>query len=192
MHTEPQSPGTANFLAKPAWNPYWVGAGIGVLSWIVFVVVNNPIGVTTALSEVAGACAIPFVGKDAVFSNAYWSKTRPAWDYGTLFLIGTFFGSLTSAILGKTFRIETVPQVWRQRFGSSSIKRLSVAFVGGLLAMYGARMAGGCTSGHGITGSLQLAVSSWTFFITLFVVGIVTARVMFGSIGSIGSKATQS
>jgi uncharacterized protein len=40
-------------------------------------------------------------------------------------------------------------------------------------------MAGGCTSGHGISGSLQLAVSSWTFFLTMFVFGILTALVLF-------------
>ena len=34
------------------WSPYLAGAGIGILSWIVFVVVNNPIGVTTALSQI--------------------------------------------------------------------------------------------------------------------------------------------
>ena len=43
-------------------------------------------------------------------------------------------------------------------FGSSAANRLTVAFVGGLLAMYGARMAGGCTSGNGLSGSMQLAL----------------------------------
>jgi uncharacterized membrane protein YedE/YeeE len=47
--------------------------------------------------------------------------------------------------------------------------------------MYGARLAGGCTSGHGISGSLQLAVSSWTFFLTMFASGVLTALVLFRS-----------
>ena len=37
--------------------PYLVGAGIGVLSWVVFAVVNQPIGMSTALSQVSGAVA---------------------------------------------------------------------------------------------------------------------------------------
>ena len=53
------------------------------------------------------------------------------------------------------------------------------AFVGGAIIMYGARMAGGCTSGHGISGSLQLAVSSWVFFLTMFAAGVVTALILF-------------
>ncbi len=51
--------------------------------------------------------------------------------------------------------------------------------IGGVLIMYGARMAGGCTSGHGISGSLQLALSSWVFFLTLFAFGLIKALVLF-------------
>ncbi|HAI10768.1 MAG TPA: hypothetical protein DCM28_03630, partial [Phycisphaerales bacterium] len=42
------------------------------------------------------------------------------------------------------------------------------------------RMAGGCTSGHGISGGLQLAVSSWAFFFAMFGSGVVTAFALFG------------
>ena len=45
--------------------------------------------------------------------------------------------------------------------------------------MVGARLAGGCTSGHGISGSLQLALSGWLFFACVFASGMITARVMF-------------
>ena len=88
--------------------------------------------------------------------------------------------SLAAALFGRTFRVETVPQVWRERFGPSATKRFLAAFVGGVLVMFGARLAGGCTSGHGISGSLQLALSSWTFFLVMFASGLVTAWLMFG------------
>lgn len=156
---------------------YLVGAGIGVLSWVVFVVVNNPIGITTALSEVSGAAAMPLLGTEEVAANPYWAKTVPAWDYGTLFLFGTFLGALASSLANKTFRWELVPSVWSERFGARPGPRMVAAFVGGILAMYGARLAGGCTSGHGISGSLQLAVSSWTFFLVMFASGVLTARI---------------
>jgi len=156
-----------------------IGAGIGILSWVVFTVVNAPIGISTAVSEAAGVAAIPLLGQEGVLQNPYWAKTVPAWDYGTLFLVGTFLGALVSAILDRTFAWETVPSVWREHFGNTTAKRFAVAFIGGVLVMYGARMAGGCTSGHGISGSLQLAVSSWVFFIVMFLSGVITARVMF-------------
>jgi uncharacterized membrane protein YedE/YeeE len=46
--------------------------------------------------------------------------------------------------------------------------------------MFGARLAGGCASGHGISGSLQLALSGWVFFASVFVSGILTALMLFG------------
>jgi hypothetical protein len=161
------------------WNPYLVGALMGVLSWLAFGLVNNPLGVTTSLSGVSGACAVPVLGAEGVKANPYWAKTPPAWDYGTIFLVGTVLGSLVAALTSRTFRVETVPSVWRERFGPSAGKRLIASFIGGIVIMYGARMAGGCTSGHGISGSLQLAVSSWTFFLTMFITGVIAARVLF-------------
>src|SRR5690606_36514412 len=106
-------------------------------------------------------------------------KTIPAWDYGTLFLVGTFLGALLSALVARTLAWEKVPSVWKEHLGSSTGKRFAVAFLGGVLVMYGARMAGGCTSGHGISGTLQLAASSWVFFIVMFVSGVLTAKFTF-------------
>ncbi|MGD0652849.1 MAG: YeeE/YedE thiosulfate transporter family protein [Thermoguttaceae bacterium] len=185
--------GGGGFLTRSRWNPYLVGIGIGLLSWAVFAIVNAPLGVTTSLSQWAGLAAEPVMGVEGVRANPYWTKDFPQWDYGTFFLIGTFFGALVGAWLSRDLKIEVVPSVWRERFGGSPTKRLAVAFAGGILAMYGARMAGGCTSGNGLSGSLQLAVSGWTFFITMFVTGLATAWLMFGrKRSSVPSSSTES
>ncbi|MCP5525294.1 MAG: YeeE/YedE family protein [Verrucomicrobiales bacterium] len=161
------------------WNPYLVGAGIGILSWIVFAVMNKPLGITTSLTAVSGWCAGPVLGADAVRSNAYFSKYVFSWDYGVLFLVGTFAGAMLSAILAGTWKVESVPPAWAQRFGNGTVGRFIAAFLGGVIIMFGARLAGGCTSGHGISGSLQLALSSWVFFLTLFASGVLTALILF-------------
>ena len=183
---------TASAGTRPAgrWNPYVVGAGIGLLSCAVFAIVNNPLGISTPISSATSLCAAPVLGSEAVAQNAYWNKFPLQWDYHTLFLIGTFLGALVSALAGRHFRVQAVPATWRSRFGSSPGRRLAVAFVGGVIIMYGARMAGGCTSGHGISGSLQLALSGWVFFLTLFAFGILTALVMFRQGGK--TTSTQS
>jgi hypothetical protein len=170
-----------NFLRQARWNPYVVGAGIGVLSWLVFAIVDKPLGVTTALTGLAGACATPFVGADTISANTYFKQHAFKWDYGMLFLGGIALGGFLSAVVSKSFRAEAVPAVWRERFGPSVPKRMLGAFLGGILAMFGARLADGCTSGNGISGSLQLAVGGWTFFMTLFAFGILTSLVLFGS-----------
>lgn len=168
-----------NVILRSRWNPYVVGVAIGILSWVVFAVVNKPLGMSTSISAASGACAIPFIGEQSVLSNAYWSKTSPKWDYGMLFLVGTLGGALVSSLISRSFKFETVPSVWSQRFGPSKAKRMLWAFLGGVLILYGARMADGCTSGHGISGTLQLALSSWTFFLTMFASGVVAAFLMF-------------
>lgn len=166
-------------LKRENWSPYLVGAGIGVLSWVVFVVVANPIGITTAISQVAGGVAALVVGPDTVSQNPYWARNPMRLDYGMLFDIGTFLGALASALASRSFRIETVPPVWRERFGPSVAKRMIVAFIGGAIAMYGARMAGGCTSGNGISQGLQLAVVGWTFIVVMFASGLLTTWALF-------------
>lgn len=168
-------------LRRERWSPYAVGAAIGVLSWVVFYLVDKPLGVTTPLTGLAGVCATPFLGADGVAGNAYFKAHTFKWDYSLLFIGGIALGGFLSALLAGSFRAEIVPAVWRERFGPSAGKRLLAAFLGGALVMYGARLADGCTSGNGISGSLQLAVGGWTFFLTLFAAGIVTSLVLFGT-----------
>lgn len=176
--------GNGRAETKGRWNPYLVGVGIGVLSWFAFGLVNQPLGISTALSSVSSICARPVLGAEGVAQNPYWAKNPLKWDGGMLFLVGTFLGSLMSVLVSRTFRMEKVPVTWSRQFGPSTARRFGAAFLGGIIIMYGARMAGGCTSGHGISGSLQLALSSWTFFLTMFVAGIVTALILFPKRGS--------
>jgi len=170
-----------SIITTPHWNPYLVGAAIGILSWLVFLVVYKHLAMSTEISKWSGATTSIVAGSETVNNNAYWAKTAPKIGYSTIFLVATAVGAFVSAILSKDFKVELVPQVWADRFGPSATKRYVGAFIGGILLMFGARMAGGCTSGHGISGSLQLAVSSWIFFITMFIGGVIAARVMFPS-----------
>ncbi|PAW62445.1 MAG: hypothetical protein B9S36_06190 [Verrucomicrobiia bacterium Tous-C2TDCM] len=167
-------------MKKQRWNPYLVGALIGLLSVLTFSIADKPIGMSTGIAQASGACALPVLGADGVAANSYWAKKAvPQWDYSSLFVVGSLVGSFLSALTSSGFKIITVPEVWRRRFGPSVPKRMVAAFLGGVVILYGARLADGCTSGHGISGSLQLAVSSWTFFLVMFTSGIATAFVLF-------------
>lgn len=167
-------------MKSPRWNPYLVGALIGVLSIITFSLADKPIGMSTGIAQASGACVMPVIGAEGVAANAYWAKKAvPAWDYGSLFVLGSLLGALVSAVTSGSFKLESVPTVWRERFGSSVMKRMAAAFIGGAVILFGARLADGCTSGHGISGSLQLAVSSWTFFLVMFASGIISAFLLF-------------
>ena len=75
------------------------------------------------------------------------------------------------------------PAIWAWRFGPSKVKRYVVAFFGGIVMIIGARLADGCTSGHAISGGLQLAVSSWVFLGSMFISGVAAAFLLFGKEG---------
>ena len=68
---------------------------------------------------------------------------------------------------------------WLTRFGASRGKRFAAAALGGFLILFGARLAGGCTSGHILSGVSQLAVSSLLFFVAAFGVAMLAARALF-------------
>ncbi len=174
-----ESLGAARKTKRVDWSPYLVGAGIGILSWIAFGVVKDPLGVTTAFSRLASLFAEPLIGPEAVAKNSYWKSMPLTWDYGVWFLVGLPLGAFIAAVISGTFRLEFVPEVWRQQFGGSVLKRFIAAFFGGAIIMFGARMAGGCTSGHGISGGLQLALSSWEFLIVMFATGLLVSSMMF-------------
>ena len=96
-----------------------------------------------------------------------------------MLVIFVAIGAFIAARLGGERFVETVPDTWRRRFGPSVPLRMLAAFGGGLILIFGARMAGGCTSGHAISGGLQLALSSWVFTGAMFLSGIATAMVLF-------------
>ena len=171
-------------LAMKSWSPYLAGAGIGMLSWFAFATADRPIGVTTSF-ESAAALTERAVDPQLETTNAYFAKKEaeqkpPKIDWETMLVIGIFVGAFASSRLSGDRRSQLVEPLWQARFGGSVALRLVIAFLAGGLMMFGARLAQGCTSGHGISGTLQLAVSSWVFISVAFSVGIVTAWLMYG------------
>ena len=174
-----------NVLTKERWSPYVIGAGIGVLSWVTFGLMGKALGVSTTMVRWAGLLGSIF-GSEPIRSNPYYSKyliDKPAVDWQMMLVIGLPLGALASSVLSKSFRRETVPDLWNWRFGPSRLLRYASAFVGGAIMLFGARLAGGCTSGHGISGGLQFSVGSWIFFVSFFIAGILSAFALFGREG---------
>ena len=162
----------------PAWSPYLVGAGIGILSWLTFYFSDKPIGASSFYATVAG-----FVGKALAPRHTetleYFKSNPPKINWEFVFVLAAIAGAAAAALTGGRFVNEWVPAMWSARFGDSTLLRAVFAFGGGILMAFGARMAGGCTSGHGISGTLQLNVASWIAVICFFIGGAVIANLMF-------------
>jgi uncharacterized protein len=124
------------------WNPYLAGALTGLL--LVFSVwfTGKYIGASTTFVRAAGYVEQAF-NPERVAALEYFKKELPKVDWQFLFVIGIFFGSLIASTTSKSFRVQAVPTMWDSHFGPSKLKRGIVAFVGGAIAMFGARLADG-------------------------------------------------
>lgn len=174
------------FLFKYPWSPYVVGAGIGVLSWITVYFMGQVLGASTPMVSAAGVIE-GLISPDHVRNNPYLADQlvgKPVFNWQMALVLMLPAGAFLSARLAGTRRREFMPAIWERRFGASVSRRYLWAFTGGMIMLFGARLAGGCTSGHGISGGLQLALSGWVFMISLFSSGILTAYLLYSKIRS--------
>jgi len=163
-------------LRAKSWSPFAVGLAIGLLSWFAFATADHGLGITTPF-EYGAALVQRALGSS---NEAYFRDHTPKLGWEVMVVVGVFIGSLVSSKLSGDREHATVPIAWRRRFGGSVGLRMALALSGGVVMMLGARLARGCTSGHGITGALQLAVSSWIFIVIAFVAAIATALAIYG------------
>jgi len=87
-----------------------------------------------------------------------WMR-RPAEKIGwrLFFVVGVVLGGLVATLVGGDAHVSldyAVP-------GSTTAARMAVLVLAGVLMGYGARTAGGCTSGHGLSGSALASPASW-------------------------------
>lgn len=166
------------------WSPYLAGALVGVLAVVsVYATTQlmgktNFLGASTTFVRAAGLLEQAAFA-ERVAANEYFTKEKVRVDWQFMFVIGIFFGALIASLSDRSFKLESVPPTWRERFGSSIGKRAAGAFFGGIVAMLGARMADGCPSGHGLSGMMQLSVSAFVALALFFGTGVVVAALVY-------------
>ena len=166
------------------WSPYLAGALLGVLAIVsVYATTQllgktNYLGASTTFVRAAGLLERT-VYPERVAANEYFTKEKVRVDWQFMLVLGIFLGALIASTIDKSFKLESIPPTWEERFGPSIIKRGAAAFFGGIVAMLGARMADGCPSGHGLSGMMQLSVSAFLALAMFFGVGVVVARLLY-------------
>lgn len=169
----------ASVFTDPNWSPYAVGLGIGILSWLSFLISGKPIATSTTFARTGGMIEEAITGEKAR-QRPYFKKIKLEINWQWMLVIGIVLGSFLSAFLSGDLQANVwVPSLWASTFGDSAVLRVVVALVGGIILGFGARFADGCTSGHGISGTMQLAVSGWVSAIFFFIGGIITAHIIF-------------
>lgn len=167
----------------PKARPYVFGALSGLLLTASVGIAGQFFGTSTTFPRAATGL-LQLVGFDLsgwsfaqVRDGSLTGLAFPNWQL--MFVIGIGIGAFIAARLTGTFKTESLPPMWVDRFGDRTGRRIAYSLVGGTLAMVGARMAGGCPSGHGVSGMSQLGVSSLIALAMFFVGGIAAARILY-------------
>ena len=144
----------------------WIvtGLGLALLNCILFYSgwQNRPMGASSSYPYLIDMLT-------GTTQNAYFSSIQTAGNWQLWFLFGAGIAGFFQSMKAGTFRIRLIQDRWQQYKGGSKIKRVIWAFIGGFLLILGARLAGGCTSGHIISGGMQVAISSYVFAIFTFI-----------------------
>ena len=171
--------------------------GAAFLAAVAFV---KPIGVSTQFVIADGIVWHPFsdslVEKDPgsktgfASPNSYLNKSGGKYaksvanplNYSFVFVLAMVAGAFLSSRLGgprPTGQDRKAPEVWRQRFGERAAWRYVTVFFAGFLVLFGARLAGGCTSGHMMSGMMQTSLSGYLFAMGAFAVAVPTAVFLY-------------
>ncbi len=153
---------------------FYAGIALSILNPIVFMAAtfNRPIGASTAFPYLADLIT-------GTTQNNYFGAIQKSGNWEILFLVGAFLSGLIISLIRKEFRFTLIHSNWKRFKGSSPGKRILWAFIGGFLLITGARMAGGCTSGHILSGGMQLALSSIVFALFVFTGLLVTGKLFY-------------
>lgn len=182
----------SHFLYLKKWS--WLASGIALaIAFLLAVALVKPIGVSTQFVILDG------IIWDGIFdevivedstaksgytsTNAYLNKSGGKYakhasnplNYSFVFVISMVLGGfIASKMQSSNAKIDDPisPPIWKERFGDAAPSRLFTAFVCGALVLFGARLAGGCTSGHMMSGMMQTSISGYLFALGAFAVAI--------------------
>jgi hypothetical protein len=158
---------TTSSGAKPYINPYLAGTLLGVLLFLAFLVTGTGLGASGGLNRllvfVQNIIAPEHIDQVPYLLKMAGGSANPLESWIVFLTVGTIFGGFISGLFGRRVRIETNkgPRI-------TNATRWIMAFAGGGLMGYGARLARGCTSGQALSGGAVLSVGSWAFMFAVF------------------------
>jgi uncharacterized membrane protein YedE/YeeE len=165
-------------VVRPFWSPLVSGIALGLVLLLTFYLTRHGLGASGAATNVVAAAGLA-IAPVATHANGYLGPMvadgSPMGSWMTWEVLGIAIGGLIAAFMAGRFRV--------QLDGARSVGsggRLLKALVGGSLAGFGARVAGGCTSGLGLSGSAALGVAAFVFLGLFFATGLIVSRLVRG------------
>ena len=169
-------------IINQPWPWYISGPLVGLIVPILLLIGNKSFGISSSLRNAIAACG---AGGSIEFFKFDWQSQN--WNF--LFITGTLLagflafnvfdfqqGELSEAFQGylSEKEIENTGIFPKEYFQHNllSVSTL-LLIIGGLFIGFGSRYAGGCTSGHAITGMSQMSLSSLIAVIGFFIGGLI-------------------
>lgn len=163
---------------KPFWSPLTAGIALGLVLLLTFVLSGHGLGASGAATDVIAGAGLT-LAPEATRANGYLGPMvadgSPIGSWMTWEILGVAIGALVAAFMAGRFRV--------QFDGARSVgtpQRLISTLAGGFMAGLGARIAGGCTSGLGLSGAAALGISAFVFLALFFATGLVVSRLVKG------------
>lgn len=161
----------------PYWNSYAAGVALGILLFASFYMTGNGLGASGALARLVVAAQEVVMPHHVDTTPALASMgggDKWALDHWLVIeILGVVIGGFASSMLRGRFRFETLRGPLLSPGG-----RWALAFVGGSVMGFGARVARGCTSGQALSGGALLSAGSWAFMLCVFAGGYAVAWFM--------------
>jgi uncharacterized membrane protein YedE/YeeE len=148
-----------DWLFQP-WPWYVSGVLIGLTVPLLFLLAGQAFGISTSFQQIGAMCAprsrLPYLR----------DHDRRAGIWTLVFVVGIVIGSAIASFLMSSQPVEFLPDAYRSAGGAVRL------IAGGFLIGFGTRYAGGCTSGHAITGISNLNWPSLVATICFFIGGL--------------------
>ncbi|MBI5963703.1 MAG: YeeE/YedE family protein [Chloroflexi bacterium] len=148
-------------------HPYFGGAVLGIVLFLAILLTGNGLGSSGATSRL-DAAFVDAVAPAHVDNTPYLLKLaggdkNPLDDWIVPVFFGALLGGFSSGFFSGRLKFMTTkgPNI-------SNRTRWLMAFLGGVIFLYGARMARGCTSGQALSGGATLSAGSWVVMFAIF------------------------
>ncbi|XP_063957573.1 thiosulfate transporter TsuA-like [Lytechinus pictus] len=156
--------GLIDFISLRSWPPVLAGMLVGCLQLPIVLAVDEPIGGSRGYCTlVSQVIPMSFLEKFSPYLKASRTGLKNWWQ--VLYITSAIGGAAASALSSGT---------WSSTVGVPPLH----ALLGGVVMIYGSRLAGGCTSGHGLSGIGSLSILSFIAIPAMFAGGIATAVTM--------------
>lgn len=170
--------------------PWYVGGAMVATVMLLLILLGKSFGFS---SNFRTMCSAMGAGKSSEFFRFDWK----AQQWNLLFLVGTVIGGFISVQFlsnGEAPAIaeSTVEQLQGMGIASAgsnyypteifdvwNVKNILILSIGGLFVGFGTRYAGGCTSGHAISGLSDLQLPSLIAVMGFFIGGLLIVHVLF-------------